>query len=176
MTAEQLSDASHRDVYGDVVVELASQNFDLAVRYAGDFMLYFASEQTGEIRRLTKAREIWDTFVESNYHAAEPGLILCTSVMGRHKNAETLLRALREVRDRCPQARLVLYGPYLEPDVPTAPGNLAFDRDLRARDPQWGLRHLPDVVEQAGLAGLALQQRHAMPANNLLLVFGRAQS
>jgi len=50
---------------------------------------------------------------------------------------------------------------------------LAFDRDLRARDPQWGLRHLPDVVEQAGLAGLALQQRHAMPANNLLLVFAR---
>ena len=75
-----------------------------------------------------------------------------------------------------PQARLVLYGPYLEPDVPTAPGNLVFDRDLRARDPQWGLRHLPDVVEQAGLAGLVLQQRHAMPANNLLLVFGRAQS
>lgn len=75
-----------------------------------------------------------------------------------------------------PQARLVLYGPYLEPDVPTAPGNLAFDRDLRARDPQWGLRRLPDVVEQAGLAGLVLQQRHAMPANNLLLVFGRAQN
>lgn len=71
------------------------------------------------------------------------------------------------------QGRLVLYGPYLEPDVATAPGNLAFDRDLRMRNPQWGLRRLPDVVKQAGRAGLALQQRHAMPANNLLLVFGR---
>ena len=80
VTAEQLADAAQRDVYGDLVVELASQKFDLAVRYAGDFMLYFASEQTAEIRRLTKAREIWDTFVESNYHAAEPGLILWTAM------------------------------------------------------------------------------------------------
>ena len=80
LTAEHLTDAAVRDVYGDVVVELSSQNFDLAVRRAGDFMLYFASEQTGEIRRLTKAREIWDAFVESNYHAAEPGLILWTAM------------------------------------------------------------------------------------------------
>ena len=47
VTPEKLSDAVHRDVYGDVFIELASQKFDLAVRYAGDFMLYFASEQTG---------------------------------------------------------------------------------------------------------------------------------
>lgn len=73
------------------------------------------------------------------------------------------------------QARLVLYGPFLESGVATAPGNLAFDRDLRARNPQWGLRRVDDVAEQAGLAGLALQQRRAMPANNLLLVFARAQ-
>ncbi len=38
--------------------------------------------------------------------------------------------------------RLVLYGPYLETDVPTSAGNLAFDRDLRARNPAWGLRTL----------------------------------
>jgi hypothetical protein len=74
------------------------------------------------------------------------------------------------------QGRLVLYGPFLESGVATAPGNLAFDRDLRARNPQWGLRAVVDVAEQAGLAGLALQQRHAMPANNLLLIFGRAQN
>ena len=80
LNEEQLTDATVRDVYGDVVVELASQKYDLAVRRSGDFMLYFASDQTGEIRRLTKAREIWDAFVESNYHAAEPGLILWTAM------------------------------------------------------------------------------------------------
>ena len=80
LTAEQLADATARDVFGDVVVEMPQQNYDLAVRYAGDFLLYFASEQTGEIRRLIKAREIWDAFIESNYHAAEPGLIFWTAM------------------------------------------------------------------------------------------------
>lgn len=68
---------------------------------------------------------------------------------------------------------LVLYGPYLEDDVPTAPGNLAFDRSLRAQNPAWGIRRLEDVRREAASAGLALRERHAMPANNLLLVFNR---
>ncbi len=80
VTEDQLADGSTRDVYGDVVVELPQQKYDLAVRVAGDFMLYFASAQTGEIRRLTKAREIWDAFIESNYHTAEPGLIFWTAM------------------------------------------------------------------------------------------------
>jgi SAM-dependent methyltransferase len=66
---------------------------------------------------------------------------------------------------------LVLYGPYLEDDVPTAPSNIAFDQSLRAQDPAWGIRRLEDVNREAQRAGLALRQRHAMPANNLLLVF-----
>lgn len=68
---------------------------------------------------------------------------------------------------------LVTYGPYLEHGVPTTAGNLAFDASLRLRDPAWGLRLLQDVSGQAQCAGLHLRARHAMPANNLLLVFGR---
>lgn len=71
-----------------------------------------------------------------------------------------------------PGGVLVTYGPYFEAGVPAAPGNIAFDEDLRARDPDWGIRRLDDVAAQAQQAGLALRQRHAMPANNLLLVFG----
>ncbi len=55
--------------------------------------------------------------------------------------------------------------------MPPAPSNLAFDASLRARDPAWGIRKLQDVAEVAAKAGLVLAQRHAMPANNLLLVF-----
>ena len=66
---------------------------------------------------------------------------------------------------------LITYGPYLEDDVPTSPGNLAFDESLRARDPAWGIRRLEDVTQEARLAGLRLHERHAMPANNLLLVW-----
>ena len=77
-------------------------------------------------------------------------------------------------RHLAPGGRLVVYGPFIEAEVPTAPSNLAFDADLRRRDPAWGLRQLDEVVRQARAAGLALRQRHALPANNLLLVFERA--
>jgi hypothetical protein len=77
-------------------------------------------------------------------------------------------------RHLTPDGALVTYGPYLEDDVPTAPGNLQFDISLRARDAAWGIRRLEDVKREAERAGLALRDRHAMPANNLLLVFGRA--
>ena len=68
---------------------------------------------------------------------------------------------------------LITYGPYLEDGVPTSPGNLAFDADLRSRDPAWGLRRLEDVAHEAAQAGLVLRERVAMPANNLLLAWGR---
>ena len=77
-------------------------------------------------------------------------------------------------RHLAPHGVLVTYGPYLEDGVPTSPGNVAFDADLRSREPSWGLRRREDVAEQARLAGLALRERVAMPANNLLLVWDRA--
>ena len=49
----------------------------------------------------------------------------------------------------------------------------AFDADLRARNPQWGLRRTADVDLEAVHAGLHRVQRHAMPANNLTLVYRR---
>ncbi len=74
------------------------------------------------------------------------------------------------------QGRLITYGPYLEDGVATAPSNLAFDADLRARNPLWGLRALTDVAAEAARAGLLLKERVAMPANNLLLVFSAVGS
>ncbi|MEL7689300.1 DUF938 domain-containing protein [Citromicrobium bathyomarinum] len=68
---------------------------------------------------------------------------------------------------------LVLYGPYLEEDVETAPSNLAFDESLKARDPRWGLRELADVDALAARNGLRRTRRVAMPANNLVLVYRR---
>jgi hypothetical protein len=69
---------------------------------------------------------------------------------------------------------LVVYGPFVVDGTPTAASNVAFDADLRARDPQWGLRRLADVVDVAEAAGLRLRERETMPANNQLLVFARA--
>jgi hypothetical protein len=76
-------------------------------------------------------------------------------------------------RHLSPQGLLILYGPYLIDGLPTAPGNQAFDIDLRSRNPAWGLRRLAEVLEQAQVVGLQLQERVAMPANNQLLVLKR---
>jgi SAM-dependent methyltransferase len=72
-----------------------------------------------------------------------------------------------------PGAPLCLYGPYVEADIETAPSNLAFDADLRRRDPAWGLRDLDVVTRLAARHGLTFAERVAMPANNLCLLFRR---
>ncbi len=70
-----------------------------------------------------------------------------------------------------PGAPLVLYGPYRRAGVPTAPSNEAFDRSLRARNPEWGLRKLESVEAEAAKNLLRLDRIVEMPANNLTLVF-----
>ncbi len=76
-------------------------------------------------------------------------------------------------RHLAPAGSLLTYGPYLEQGVPTAPGNLEFDRNLRARNRAWGIRALEHVAREAQDAGLRLHTRIPMPANNQLLVFQR---
>lgn len=68
-------------------------------------------------------------------------------------------------------APLILYGPYIEPDVPTAESNLAFDASLRSRNPEWGLRAVADIGTVAYGTGFVFAERRAMPANNLMLLF-----
>jgi hypothetical protein len=70
-----------------------------------------------------------------------------------------------------PRAPLILYGPWLKDDIPTVPSNLAFDQDLRSRDPEWGLRRVEDFAAAAKDRGLKLEATRAMPANNLMLLF-----
>ena len=71
---------------------------------------------------------------------------------------------------------LALYGPFIRADQPLAPGNAAFDADLRARDPAWGLRAVEDVAALAGTAGFSPPEIIAMPANNLIILLHRLPS
>ena len=68
---------------------------------------------------------------------------------------------------------LYLYGPYRRDGRHTAPSNEAFDRDLRERNPAWGVRDLETVAALAAAQGFALPEIVDMPANNLSLVFRR---
>ena len=68
---------------------------------------------------------------------------------------------------------LFLYGPYRRFGGHTSESNARFDSDLRARNPEWGLRDVEAVTEVAARAGFVLAEIVEMPANNLSLVFER---
>ena len=107
--------------------------------------------------------------------APQVDAVFCANLLHIAPWATTLALMQGAARHLSPQGLLISYGPYLEDAVPTAPGNLAFNADLRLRNPAWGLRRLADVAVQAATVGLQLRQRVALPANNLLLVWGRVQ-
>jgi hypothetical protein len=71
-------------------------------------------------------------------------------------------------------APLILYGPWIVDGVETAPSNLAFDADLKRRNPGWGLRRVEDFAREAIARGLDLMDQRAMPAHNRMLLFRRA--
>ena len=66
---------------------------------------------------------------------------------------------------------LFIYGPYIEPNIETAPSNLSFDLNLKSRNAAWGLRRLDEVAALAARHRLELSERIVMPANNLSLFF-----
>ncbi|WP_298302057.1 DUF938 domain-containing protein [uncultured Erythrobacter sp.] len=69
---------------------------------------------------------------------------------------------------------LILYGPFFEQGVEPTESNLAFDLSLKARNPEWGIRHVEKIDSIARSQGFERTARHEMPANNLMLVY-RAQ-
>jgi hypothetical protein len=72
-----------------------------------------------------------------------------------------------------PGGPLVTYGPYAVHGAHTAESNARFDESLRARNAAWGVRDVDAVQEVARARGFELAETHAMPANNLLLVWRR---
>ena len=71
---------------------------------------------------------------------------------------------------------LFLYGPYRRLGGHISPSNKAFDAQLRASDPDWGLRDLETVVELAASGGFELTDVVNMPANNFSVVLTRGSA
>jgi hypothetical protein len=69
--------------------------------------------------------------------------------------------------------RLFLYGPFKRDGKHTAMSNAVFDTSLREQDAEWGVRDIVDLEKLAAGVGLALIETVPMPANNMILVFGR---
>ncbi|MDB5374342.1 MAG: hypothetical protein JWP04_2984 [Belnapia sp.] len=99
--------------------------------------------------------------------------VLCSNMIHIAPWAATLGLLRGAGRILPPGGPLLLYGPYKREGVHTAPSNAAFDADLRARDPAWGIRDLEAVAEAAAAAGFGRPAVEPMPANNLVVVFRR---
>jgi len=113
-----------------------------------------------------------DMLDEASWPTEQTDAVICINMIHISPWAATegLMRLAGRALRR-PGGLLALYGPYREAGVELAPSNAAFDADLKRRNPDWGLRDSDAVIAEAKAAGLALTQRIAMPANNIMLLF-----
>ena len=115
-----------------------------------------------------------DCMDETSWPEGPFDAVLCINMI--HISPWAATEGLMKLAERAlprPGGLLYLYGAYREAEVPLAPSNEAFDADLKARDPAWGLRDRDAVVALARSHGLALTLRTEMPANNISLLFRR---
>lgn len=68
---------------------------------------------------------------------------------------------------------LLTYGPYAIDGDFQAQSNVEFDQSLRARNPEWGIRDVKDILPLAATYGFDLIERIPMPANNHTLIFSK---
>ncbi len=68
---------------------------------------------------------------------------------------------------------LYLYGPFKRAGQHTTASNAEFDASLQARNSEWGVRNLDDIVALGKDAGLVLDSVIDMPSNNFSVIFRR---
>jgi hypothetical protein len=110
----------------------------------------------------------------ADWPVAEADAMLCINMVHISPWAATVGLMRGAGRLLAAGAPLYLYGAYRRAGAETAASNAAFDADLRARNPDWGVRDLEDVAAEAAQNGLRLDQVTAMPANNLSVVFRKS--
>jgi hypothetical protein len=168
------------------VLEVASGSGEHIVHFAGLFSVLLWQPSDPDPAALTSIAAWAKEHPQSNLRpplmldAAAPDwpvtqadAVLCINMVHISPWAATL-GLLRSAAQLLPAgAPLILYGPFIQAGVETAPSNLAFDASLRARDPAWGLRAVEDVADTAAREGLRLAAIHSMPANNLAVVLRR---
>lgn len=170
------------------VLEIASGTGEHAVAFAGALpgLDWTPSDPSAEARASIaawadqaelanlKPALVVDVLDEATWPTGTVQAVVCINMIHISPWAATegLMRLVGRVLTN-PGGLLMLYGPFREAGIETAPSNEAFDESLRARDPAWGLRALEDVVAVAEAHGLAHTLRTTMPANNLSLLFRR---
>jgi hypothetical protein len=124
-------------------------------------------------RRIDLSDPTWSSAMQDGGGPAELLAVFCANVIhiAPWRVAEGLFAgAGRYLRS---DGRLFLYGPFKRDGKHTAMSNAVFDTSLREQDAEWGVRDIADLEKLAAGVGLALVEAMPMPANNMILVFGR---
>ncbi len=121
---------------------------------------------------LSEPQENWDPALQDL--AGQVRLAFCCNVI--HITPWAVAEGLFEGAGRWlkDDGVLAIYGPFSEDGVFSSDGNQRFDATLRGRNAEWGIRDLVNQVDPlAARVGLTRLGRMEMPANNLLVFFGR---
>ncbi len=113
-----------------------------------------------------------DAAAPESWPVTQAAALLCINMVHISPWAATLglFRGAAQILDSS-GGPLILYGPYIEQGVETAPSNHDFDGCVKARNPAWGLREGEALDALAAMHGMARTARHALPANNIMLVY-----
>lgn len=66
---------------------------------------------------------------------------------------------------------LITYGPYAENNVLVPESNINFNDFLKRQNPEWGVRDIVDLKQEAAKHNIKLIDKHDMPANNKCLIW-----
>jgi hypothetical protein len=166
-----------------LVLEVASGTGDHAVHFAKRFPgLIWQPSDPDPIAiasinawradtKLVNVRPAMQLDASADWPISHADAVICINMTHISPWAATLGLLRNAARVMPPSAVLFMYGPYNQHGVPLADSNAAFDMSLRQQNPEWGLRYVDDIVEEADKIGLRLDQVIAMPANNLSLIF-----
>jgi len=154
----------HAIFFGRHLPHLVWQTSDLAEHHPG-IQAWIQDAGLANVRQplLLNVNQSWPDVVFDGVFSANTAHIM---------GWKSVVAMFSAIGKRLPaHGRFVLYGPFNENGRYTSDSNANFDRWLKARDPQSGLRDVADLTALAQTHGLRLRSRHSMPANNQILVW-----
>lgn len=147
--------------------EVDESLFDSIVAYSSEI-------KTNNIRKPIKIDastdyKIWNLHVKTfdyliNINMIQVSPFDCT--LGLFRNAGNILK---------PKALLITYGPYAFNGVIEPQSNVDFDKQLKTKNPEWGIRDMKDLKEIANENEIEFVRLYDLPANNKCVIWQKTQ-
>lgn len=159
----------HAVYFGQKFPDLTFQPSDPDPECCRSISAWTARERVENVKVPIQLDALADT-----WNISSPAAILCINMIHIAPWEAAIGLFNHAARLLVPSAPLYLYGPYFRAGVETAPGNLEFERSLKSRNLQWGIRDVADMDDLAEQTGFVRQDLIEMPANNISLIYRKS--